>query len=154
MQVRSGLAHPHIWRSALAATHLIASAFPDPVIEGAVTRIDGIIVFNHGGRQLDCATSSLDALERIAAEGLSLTIMHDGGIRRGSDVPKAIRLGADFGFVGRSLLQAAAVGGENGVIHALDWLTREINLTMCLLGIIHSHAARGIELRRDSGSAE
>jgi L-lactate dehydrogenase (cytochrome) len=96
---------------------------------------DGIIVSNHGGRQIGCTISSLKALEGIAAENLPLAIMYDGGIRRGSDVLKAIRLGAHFVFVGRPMLQAASVGGEAGVAHAIGLLAAEVSVTMGLLGI-------------------
>jgi L-lactate dehydrogenase (cytochrome) len=113
---------------------------------------DGIIVSNHGGRQIDCAVSSLDALEEIAAKGLTLAVMYDGGIRRGSDVLKALRLGADFVFVGRPLLQAAAIGGEAGAAHALNLLAREISTNMGLLGIDTLAGLRDIALLRDPGS--
>ena len=61
--------------------------------------------------------------------------MMDGGIRRGSDVLKALALGADFVFVGRPFLYAAAIGGEAGVLHAIDLLSQEVNRNMGLLGI-------------------
>ena len=80
--------------------------------------------------------------------------MVDGGIRRGSDVLKAIRLGADFVFVGRPMLQAAAVAGEEGVAYALDLLAREISLNMGLLGINSPREVRRIELRRDLEAGE
>jgi L-lactate dehydrogenase (cytochrome) len=97
--------------------------------------VEGIIVSNHGGRQLDGTVSPLRVLPEIAAAATGLTIMMDGGIRRGSDVLKALALGADFVFVGRPFLYAAAIGGEAGVLHAIDLLSQEVNRNMGLLGI-------------------
>ena len=95
----------------------------------------GIIVSNHGGRQIDCTVSALEALARVTDRGLSLAVLYDGGIRRGSDVLKAIKLGADFVFVGRPFLQAAAVGGGEAASHAIALLAAEIDPNMGLLGI-------------------
>ena len=74
-------------------------------------------------------------LPKIVAEAGDIPVMMDSGIRRGSDVLKALALGARFVFVGRPLLYAAAVGGEAGVLHAIDILSTEINRNMGLLGI-------------------
>ena len=138
------------WRGKLVLKGIMA---PADAVTATQTGVDGIIVSNHGGRQVDCAASSLDALEAIAAEGLATTLMYDGGIRRGSDVLKAIRLGADFVFVGRPFLQAAAVDGERGVTHGLSLLMEEVRRTMGLLGITHPHDVRRLGLRRDRSSA-
>jgi L-lactate dehydrogenase (cytochrome) len=97
--------------------------------------VDGIIVSNHGGRQLDGTVSPLRVLPKIVAEAGDIPVMMDSGIRRGSDVLKALALGARFVFVGRPFLYAAAVGGEAGVLHAIDILSTEINRNMGLLGI-------------------
>ncbi len=98
--------------------------------------VDGIVVSNHGGRQLDGAVSPLRVLPAIAdAVGASFPVMMDGGIRRGSDVLKAIALGASFVFVGRPFVYAAAIGGEAGVSHAVTILSSEISRNMGLLGI-------------------
>ena len=112
--------------------------------------IDGIIVSNHGGRQVDCAISSLDALEAIAARVSTLVVMYDGGVRRGSDVLKAIRCGARFVFVGRPLLMAAAAAEAAGIAHALDLLKREVSTTMGLLGVNRIDEVAGLELHRDA----
>jgi L-lactate dehydrogenase (cytochrome) len=96
---------------------------------------EGIIVSNHGGRQLDGTASALRVLPDIVAEADGLTVMLDGGVRRGSDVLKAIALGADFVFVGRPFLYAAAIGGAPGVLHAINILSEEVNRNMALLGI-------------------
>ena len=98
--------------------------------------VDGIMVSNHGGRQLDGAVSPLRVLPEIAeAIGGSMPVMLDSGIRRGTDVLKALALGADFVFVGRPFLYAAAVGSDAGVLHAAKLLQEEVQRDMALLGV-------------------
>jgi L-lactate dehydrogenase (cytochrome) len=111
--------------------------------------VDGIIVSNHGGRQVDCAIGSLNALEAIAARVNTLTLMVDGGIRRGSDVLKALRCGARFVFVGRPMLLAAAAADAAGIAYALDIMKREISTNMGLLGINGIDEVARLELLRD-----
>lgn len=96
---------------------------------------DGVIVSNHGGRQLDGTIAPLRVLPEIVDAAGGMTVMFDGGIRRGGDVLKALALGASFVFVGRPFLFAAVVGGEPAVRHAADLLTKEIDRNMALLGI-------------------
>ncbi len=96
---------------------------------------DGVIVSNHGGRQLDGAASPLQVLPAIAARKGAMALMIDGGIRRGTDVLKALALGADFVFVGRPFLYAAALGGAAAVAGAAALLAEEILRDMALLGI-------------------
>jgi len=96
---------------------------------------DGIFVSNHGGRQLDGAPSPIEVLPQITdAVGKRLVIMLDGGIRRGSDVVKALALGASMVFVGRATLFGAAAGGEAGALHALKLLRSEVDRVIGLLG--------------------
>ncbi|HXZ50023.1 MAG TPA: alpha-hydroxy acid oxidase [Usitatibacter sp.] len=95
---------------------------------------DGVIVSNHGGRQLDGAVSALRVLPEIAAAKGAMAVMVDGGLRRGTDVLKAIALGADFAWIGRPFNYAAAVAGEAGVRHATAILASEIDRDMALLG--------------------
>jgi L-lactate dehydrogenase (cytochrome) len=97
--------------------------------------IDGIIVSNHGGRQLDGAVAPLRVLPGIAAQAGAMTVMMDSGVRRGTDVLKALALGAQFVFVGRPFLCAAAIAGQPGVRHAIGLLQAEINRDMALMGI-------------------
>jgi L-lactate dehydrogenase (cytochrome) len=111
--------------------------------------IDGVIVSNHGGRQVDCAIGSLDALEAIAARVDTLTLMYDGGVRRGSDVLKALHCGARFVFVGRPMLLAAAAADAAGIAHAIAILKREISTNMGLLGINRIDEIAQLELQRD-----
>ena len=97
--------------------------------------VDGVIVSNHGGRQLDGSLAPLHALPAVAAEAGGMTVMMDSGIRRGTDVLKALALGAQFVFVGRPFLYAAAIAGEEGVRHAIKLLREEVDRDMALLGI-------------------
>jgi len=96
---------------------------------------DGVIVSNHGGRQLDGAISPLRALPGVVDAAGSMTVMMDSGVRRGGDVLKALALGARFVFVGRPFNYAAAVGGQAGVAHAIHLLRAEVDRNMAMLGI-------------------
>jgi len=96
---------------------------------------DGIIVSNHGGRQLDGAVAPLKVLPGIAEACSDIPVMLDGGVRRGTDVLTALALGAKMVFVGRPFGYAAAVGGEAGVGYAIDLLAREVSRDMAMLGI-------------------
>ena len=97
--------------------------------------VDGVIVSNHGGRQLDGAPASLDALPEVveAVAGRCLVLM-DGGVRRGTDVVTALALGAEAVLVGRPALWGLAVGGEDGVRGLLELLRAEVELALRLLG--------------------
>lgn len=96
----------------------------------------GVVVSNHGGRQLDSSITSLDALPEVveAARDTNLTVMVDGGIRRGTDVVKALALGAQMVFVGRPVIWGLAVNGDQGVIDVLTLLRNEFDLAMALVG--------------------
>ncbi|PLB55242.1 FMN-dependent alpha-hydroxy acid dehydrogenase [Aspergillus steynii IBT 23096] len=96
---------------------------------------DGVIISNHGGRQLDGVPSTLDALRACApaAKG-KIPIAIDGGIRRGSDIFKALALGADFCFLGRIPIWGLAYNGQAGVELALQILQMELKVTMALSG--------------------
>jgi isopentenyl diphosphate isomerase/L-lactate dehydrogenase-like FMN-dependent dehydrogenase len=96
---------------------------------------DGIFLSNHGGRQLDGLPSPMEVLPQIrAAVGDRLKIMVDGGFRRGTDIVKALALGADMVFIGRPAMYAVAAGGEAGVRRALQLLRSEIDRVLALLG--------------------
>ncbi len=96
---------------------------------------DGVVVSNHGGRQLDGARAAIDALPAIVeAVGTRMPVLFDSGVRRGSDIVKALALGADFVFAGRATLYGAAAGGEAGVAQALELLRTEIDRVMALIG--------------------
>lgn len=96
---------------------------------------DGVVVSNHGGRNLDSALAPVDILPSVVkAVGGKTTILMDGGIRRGSDIAKAIALGADAVQIGRPTLYGVAVAGEAGAAKALGFLRSELSLTMAYLG--------------------
>ncbi len=97
--------------------------------------VEGIMVSNHGGRQLDRAPAALDVLEEVAqAVGDRAEVYLDGGVRRGADVLIALGLGARAVFIGRPLLYALATAGEAGVGRALELMRTEIENSMALLG--------------------
>jgi isopentenyl diphosphate isomerase/L-lactate dehydrogenase-like FMN-dependent dehydrogenase len=108
---------------------------PADAQRAAAMGVDGIMVSNHGGRQLDGTVAPLRALAAVASEAGDMTIMMDSGIRRGTDVLKALALGAKFVFIGRPFLYAASVAGEAGVHHAARLLREEISRDMAMLGI-------------------
>jgi isopentenyl diphosphate isomerase/L-lactate dehydrogenase-like FMN-dependent dehydrogenase len=96
---------------------------------------DGIVVSNHGGRELDCALSSLSALPAIrAAVGADCPLLFDGGVRSGEDVFRAIALGADGVMIGRLQAYALAVAGALGVGHMIKLLREELEICMALAG--------------------
>ncbi|MGI9408463.1 MAG: alpha-hydroxy acid oxidase [Hyphomicrobiaceae bacterium] len=136
--LRDGLSWQHLkfirskWAGKLVVKGVLAAADAKIVREAGA---DGVIVSNHGGRQLDGAIAPLRVLPEIVEASGDMVVMYDGNIRRGADVLKALALGAQFVFVGRPFLFAAAVGGEAGVRHAAELLTREIDRDMAMLGI-------------------
>jgi L-lactate dehydrogenase (cytochrome)/(S)-mandelate dehydrogenase len=97
---------------------------------------DGVVVSNHGGRQLDGASATLDALPEISrAVGTKLTVLLDGGVRRGVDILKARALGAQAVLTGRATLFGAMAGGEPGAQRALEILSSELVRAMQLCGV-------------------
>jgi lactate 2-monooxygenase len=105
--------------------------------------VDGIVVSNHGGRQVDGAIAALDALPEVReALGEDATVLMDSGIRRGADVFKALALGADAVLLGRPYVYGLAVGGQGGVETVIRNLLAEFDLTLALAG---GNAARSIE---------
>ena len=101
---------------------------------------DGVVVSNHGGRQVDGAVATLDALVAVRAEiGPEAVVLMDGGIRRGADVLKALALGADAVLLGRPYAYGLAVGGQAGVEAVVTHLLADTDITLALVG------ARGID---------
>jgi lactate 2-monooxygenase len=97
--------------------------------------VDGIVVSNHGGRQVDGAVAALDALVEVrGAVGPEAVVLMDGGIRRGADVVKALALGADAVLLGRPYAYGLAVGGQEGVEAVIRHLMAETDLTLALIG--------------------
>ena len=135
---RDGLCWEHlelmrrIWKGKLVVKGVLAK---DDVRVARESGADGVIVSNHGGRQLDGAVAPLRVLPGIVAEAGDMAVMMDSGIRRGTDVLKALALGAHFVFVGRPFLYAATIAGADGVHHAVKLLREEIDRDMAMLGI-------------------
>jgi (S)-mandelate dehydrogenase len=109
---------------------------PDDAERAVAAGCDGVIVSNHGGRQLDGATPTLDALPGIAsAVGSKTTVLLDGGVRRGVDIVKARALGAQAVLTGRATLFGVMAGGEPGARRALEILSDELQRAMKLCGV-------------------
>lgn len=108
---------------------------PDDARRAADTGMDGVVVSNHGGRQVDGAVASLDALPGVVrAVGERLPVLFDSGVRTGADVLKALALGARAVLVGRPYAYGLAHGGEDGVLHVLRSLLADLDLTLGLCG--------------------
>jgi lactate 2-monooxygenase len=108
----------------------------DDAHRAAHAGVDGLIVSNHGGRQVDGAIAALDALPAIAtAVGSTMPVLFDSGIRGGADMVKALALGAQAVLLGRPYVYGLALGGEAGVRHVLRALRAEFELTMRLAGL-------------------
>jgi L-lactate dehydrogenase (cytochrome) len=119
---------------------------PDDARDAVRFGADGIVVSNHGGRQLDGVLSSARALPAIAdAVKGDLTILADGGVRSGLDVLRMLALGADTALIGRAFLYALATDGEAGVAHLLNLFEKEMRVAMTLTG-----ASCIAEITRDS----
>ncbi|MFA7667746.1 MAG: alpha-hydroxy acid oxidase [Burkholderiaceae bacterium] len=109
---------------------------PDDATRAAAMGCDGIIVSNHGGRQLDGAPPALEVLPAVrAAVGPQLPVFVDGGIRRGSDVIKALALGAEGVLLGRATLYGVSAAGQAGACRALEILSDELARSMRLCGL-------------------
>ena len=135
-----------IWRGKL----LVKGVLSVPDAERAVSLgCDGIVLTNHGGRQLDYCVSAIDMLPEIAsAVGKRTTIIVDGGFRRGSDVIKALALGAESVMIARATLYGLMAAGERGARRALEILMSEIDRTLgqlgcCSVGELGPHLLRG-----------
>jgi L-lactate dehydrogenase (cytochrome) len=135
---RDQLAWKHVelirrrWKGKLVVKGLIA---PEDARIARESGVDGVMISNHAGRQLDYTVSALRTLPEIAAQSKGMTVMLDGGVRRGTDVIKALALGANFVWIGRPFLYAAIAGGEGGVARAITLLQAEIDRDLALLGI-------------------
>jgi L-lactate dehydrogenase (cytochrome) len=135
---RDQLAWKHVelirrrWKGKLVVKGIIS---PQDARIARESGVDGVMVSNHGGRQLDGTVSPLRTLAEIAADAKGMTVIYDGGIRRGTDVLKALALGARFCFVGRPMLYAAVAAGEPGVRRAVGLLQEEVSRDMALLGV-------------------
>jgi len=135
---RDRLSWPHIellrklWKGRFVVKGILD---PQDAARARDAGVDGVVVSNHGGRQLDGAVSPLRVLPAIKANAGNMAVMMDSGVRRGTDVLKALALGADFVFVGRPFLYAIAVGGEHGAQHVINLLRSELMTDMALVGV-------------------
>ena len=135
---------------------------PEDARQAIALGVDGLIVSNHGGRQLDMMPSPLDMLPMIrAALGPDVPLLLDSGVRRGSDIVAALCMGADFVLTGRATLYGATAGGLAGVKKAVSILQREIDLVMGQIGALNLDAlgphflldtVRAEEERRNTGA--
>lgn len=122
-----------VWKGRLFLKGILSAEDAERAVQAGV---DGIVVSNHGGRQLDTAPPSLAVLPEIAAQiDGRAEIVLDSGVRRGTDVVKALALGADAVMIGRPYLYGLAVGGEAGVVGVLEVFREEIARTLTLLGV-------------------
>jgi isopentenyl diphosphate isomerase/L-lactate dehydrogenase-like FMN-dependent dehydrogenase len=108
---------------------------PDDAVKAIEHGVDGIIVSNHGGRNMDSVVASIDALPDVAeAVGDRATVLLDSGVRRGSDIAKALALGAKAVLTGRVTLYGTAAGGEDGASKAIGIIRSELDKTMAYTG--------------------
>ncbi len=124
---------------------------PEDAIAAMNAGAQGLVVSNHGGRQLDSAPSAISALPRIAdAVGDRMEVMMDGGVHSGQDVVKAVASGARSVMIGRAWVYALAAAGEAGVRHILAQIQREIAVTLALTGLTSVNAVSEEILIRQS----
>jgi len=127
------------WLASITTLPIIIKGIlrPDDAIRAADHGAAGIVVSNHGGRQLDGAPATIDVLASIVeVVGDRLPILMDGGIRRGTDVLTALALGASGVLIGRPVLWGLGVSGEDGAAHVLELLSTELSLAMALSGCV------------------
>lgn len=121
-----------VWKGRLVIKGLLS---PGDVQIARVVGADGVILSNHGGRQLDGAISPMRALPAAIEEAREMPVMIDSGFRRGTDVLKAFGLGAKFVFVGRPFNYACALAGTEGVDHAINLLRVQLRADLGMLGL-------------------
>ncbi len=133
------------WRGRLVVKGILSA---DDARRARDVGADAVLVSNHGGRQLDGAPSTVSVLpEIVAAVGGEIDVLFDGGLRRGTQIVKALALGAHGVFLGRSYVYGLAAEGEDGVRRVLDLLSTEVSVTLALMGL------RSIAELREGGRA-
>ena len=120
---------------------------PDDARRAADAGVDGLIVSNHGGRQVDGSLSSLDALPDVVEAVADLPVLLDSGVRTGADILKAIALGARAVLLGRPYVWGLALAGEDGVRHVIRSILAELDLSLALSGLRSPSEADGSLLR-------
>jgi len=123
-----------IWKGRLVIKGIL---HPDDVARSQALGADGVILSNHGGRQLDGAVSSMRVLSAALNAAPGLPVMIDGGVLRGTDILKALALGASFVFVGRPMNYAASIAGEAGLTHAIGLLRSQLHADLGMLGLLN-----------------
>ena len=122
-----------LWDGPIVAKGVLRA---EEAIKAADVGLDGVIVSNHGGRQLDHLPATIDVLPEIVdAVGNRVEVLVDSGFRRGTDIAAALAMGAKAVLVGRAYLYGLAAAGEAGVRHCIDILAQELRMTMQLSGV-------------------
>ncbi len=139
------------WQGIFVAKGIV---HPEDAEQALRAGADGVIVSNHGGRQLDAAPAPIEALPAVVeAVGERLVVMVDGGVRRGADIARAVAAGSRFVLAARPTLYGAAAGGEAGAARALAILLEELDRTMALLGCRTIDELRGATGRGRRGAS-
>jgi len=137
------------WRGRFVLKGLLS---PEDIALARRAGIDGVIASNHGGRQLDSAITPMLILPELIEAAAGMPVMVDGGFRRGTDIVKALCLGATLVFVGRPFAYAAALGGRDGALRATGILQGELERALAMLGHADVQELDGRCLRRRDGS--
>ena len=138
------------WRGPLVLKGIL---HPEDVEQAASAGVDGIIVSNHGGRQFDGAPATIEMLPQIkAAVGGRVSILYDSGVRNALDIVRALALGADFVFLGRSFIFGVGALGKTGGDHTAEILFDELKNVMTQLGCANLEELSSVECRRDSSA--
>jgi len=113
--------------------------------------VDGIVVSNHGGRQVEALPAPIDVLPAIArAVGSRVTVMLDSGVRSGLDVVRAVALGADAAFAGKAFLWGLGALGAEGPLHVIDLMIDEMRSAVGQLGTLHLNYLRKLDIRHEN----
>jgi len=139
------------WKGKLVLKGILV---PEDAVRAAEFGVDGVVVSNHGGRMFDAAPPSIEALPAVVeAAGDKLDVLFDGGIRRGTDIVRALALGARAVLIGRAPLYGVAAAGEAGAARVIEILAEELERSMALTGATRVDAITGDCIWRSEGSS-